>query len=232
LLLESIRKQEGKPFEIIICGDTENYKDEKGVVLVDRKKEAHSRQVALLRNKAAEISKYNVLAWCDDDIILDPDWLKNTVSYTEKSGWEILGNKVLCPDGTRYWDRATLEPHCLVEYDTSEGMPNLYQSSAFFIMRKSVWEKVKWDETKLVYADREDKIPEDVQYSMDLKNAGYVFHFNKETLVWHYDEAYTEFSAGNGMPTQTLKKDFLKEHFNLSFFLPRDDAFNELVGEL
>lgn len=222
-LLNSIRKQEGKPFEIILCGDVESFKNEKDVFLVDRKEEANSRKVALLRNKAAEKAKYQVIAWCDDDILLEKDWMQKTTEYTKNNGWNVLANKVLNPDATRYWDRTTLNPHLLVGYDEPEGNPHLYQSSAFFLVRKEVFNKVKWDEEKLVYADREGGIPEDVQYSFDLKKEKFVFHFNKSSLVWHNDESYTEY---NGL---SLKKELVLKNFPYMDFLDKDDDFLNLV---
>jgi glycosyltransferase involved in cell wall biosynthesis len=196
LLLKSIRAQKGKPYEIIMCGDVESFRGEKDLILVDNKEDANNRKVASLRNKAAQNAKYDVIIWCDDDIVLDTNWLESFIEYNKNNGWNVLGNKILNPDGTRCWDRAILsrEKHELVSYSESEGNPHLYQTSGFFAVRKEVWEKVKWDETKLVFADRENNVPEDLQYSFDLKNKGFVFHFNKDCTVWHNDERYTQFN--------------------------------------
>lgn len=111
-----------------------------------------------------------------------------------------MSNKVLLPDGGRYWDRATISPHVMVEYEVEENNNSLYQSSAFFLVRKFVFEKVKWDETKLVYADREGQIPEDVQYSFDLIKNNFVLSFNKSATVWHNDDSYVQINK------QCLKK--------------------------
>lgn len=230
LTIKSIKAQTDKPVQIILCGDVDNFKHIEGITLVDKKEEAHSRKVALLRNKAAEKAKYNVIAWCDDDVILDKNWMKNTIEYSANNEWKVLGNKVLSPDGTRYWDRATLTPHYLVEYDHPNYDKSLYQSSAFFLVRKEVWNKVKWDENKLVYADREGQVPEDVQYSIDLKSKNYELSFNKTSLVWHYDETYTEFNNGNRI--LTLKKDFLRENMDMHFFLPACSQFTNFLSSL
>jgi hypothetical protein len=227
LTIKSIKAQTGKPVEIIVCGDVDNFKHIEGITLVDRKEEAHSRKVALLRNKAAEVAKYNAIAWCDDDVVLDKEWMKNTISYSLQNGWEVLGNKVYNLDGTRYWDRATLQPHRLVDYTHPSYDKALYQSSAFFMVRKDVFNTIKWNEDRLVYADREGQIPEDVQYSFDLINNKYKLDFNESSLVWHNDETYTEFSTG--ATSLTMKKELLTQQFNINFFLPEDDAFLELV---
>ena len=226
LTIKSIKAQVGKPVEIILCGDVDNFKHIEGVTLVDRKEEAHSRKVALLRNKAAEVAKHDVIAWCDDDIILDTQWMEKTIQHSTRNGWNVLANKVLSPDGTRYWDRATLNPHRLVSYDHPEYDKALYQSSAFFLTRKSVWNQVKWDETKLVYADRENQVPEDVQYSSDLKNSSYSFSFNKEALVWHNDSSYSEFN------NLCLKKEVISNNFPMLEFLDNDEKYDSIVSSL
>jgi glycosyltransferase involved in cell wall biosynthesis len=225
LLLSSIRKQKGSPFEIILCGDIESFKDEKDIILVDRKEEAHSRKVALLRNKAAERSKFDVLAWCDDDIILESDWLEKTSDFSKNEGWDVLGNKILNPDGSRCWDRATLNPHVLVDYDEPNGHSNLYQTSGFFIIRRSAWDEVKWDETKLVHGDEEQEIPEDIKYSIDLKFKKYTLSFNKSATVWHNDDRYTEF---NGI---TCLKDTITEQTNISIF-PKESKKLQKLREI
>jgi len=141
-----------------------------------------------------------------------------------------LANRVFNPDGTRYWDRSLLNPHILVDYDHPKEDKDLYQSSAFFLVRREVFEKVKWDETKLVYADREGGIPEDVQYSFDLIANGFPLSFNENSLVWHNDDSYTEFNTANYC--QTLKKDLLKDKFGFDFFLPQDGEYLSIVRDL
>ena len=226
LLIESIRRQKGKSFEIILCGDVENFKHEKDVILIDQKEAAHSRKVALLRNKAAEMARFGVIAWCDDDILLDSCWMANTLEHSKKNGWNVLGNVMLNPDGTRQWDRATLNPHVLVDYDDRSNN-NMYQSSGFFLARRKVWKDVKWDETKLVYADRDSQsIPEDVQYSLDCQKAGYILSFNKDALVWHNDENYT---AINNV---TLLKSAVLAQVPSYPFLGNSLKYLKIIGEL
>jgi len=229
--IQSIKNEmQDFPHEIIISGDINNFENIDGVILVDKKEEAHSRKVATLRNCAGERAKFNTIAWCDDDIYISDGWLDNTLSYSKHSGWSVLGNRVLLPDGSRYWDRAAFNPHRLVDYDHSDYDKNLYQSSAFFIMRKNVFEKVRWDDNCLVYADREGDVPEDVKYSTDLKNNSYQFSFNENSMVWHDDDSYTEFN--NGHLSVTLKKDILREKMDMNFFLPSCSEFDNLVDTL
>ena len=207
--IESIRKQkwgDNITHEIIVCGDVEFLKDVKGIKILDNKEAASSKNVSMLRNHAAEESSYDVIVFCDDDIILDTNWLENTLDFSQDSGWEILGNKILNPDGTRHWDKALLTPRKLVDYEHSDDDSNLMQTSGFFLIRKEVFSKIKWDETKLVYADREKQgIPEDVQFNIDFRKKGYSLKFNASATVWHNDDSYTE------VMNQTLKKQTIEQ---------------------
>lgn len=226
LTIKSIKAQTGKPVEIILCGDIENFKHIDGVRLIDKKEEAHSRKVALLRNKAAEAAKYDIIAWCDDDVVIDKNWLQKTIEYSATNGWSVLAGRVLLPDGGRYWDRCTLQPHKLVDYDHPSYDKKLYQSSAFFLTRKEVWQKVKWDETKLVYADREGQVPEDIQYSFDLIKNGYMLSFNENSLVWHNDDTYIQVN------NICIKKNHAKEMIGFVPFSTESEEFLEVVNGL
>lgn len=233
LTIKSIKNLKSSNIEIILCGDIDNFKHINDVVLIDKKDEAHSRKVALLRNKAASVARYENIAFCDDDVVLDTRWLQATIEYSKQNGWDVLGNKVLNPDGTRYWDRALLNPHIMVPYDHPEDDKRLYQSSAFFLIRKDIFNKIKWDETKLVYADREGQIPEDIQFSLDLIKNDVMLSFNKESLVWHNDNSYMAINENNSYsPFVCLKKEIISKMFNVEFFPPNKKEFKNLIREI
>ena len=225
LTIKAIRKEMGDfPHEIIIAGDIENFKHLEGVTLIDKKEEAHSRKVATLRNAAGDAAKYDVIAWLDDDIILDKGWLQGTLEYSEERGWKVLGNKLLNPDGTRHWDRATLKPHSIVDYDTPEYAKTLYQTSGFLMVKKDVFKNVRWDDDCLVREDKEGNVSEDVKFSLDLALSGYRLSFNPNAIVWHNDDSYTQFKH------LCIKKEMLEGKFDY----PKndDESFTELLEEL
>jgi len=205
--LESIKNQKWTiPYEVIMCGDVEPFLDVEDVCFVNKKSEANSKNVSALRNAAANKASHDVIVFCDDDIILDKDWLENTLKYSTSEGWEVLGNKILNPDGTRHWDKATLFPRRLVEYDHPDEDENLMQTSGFFLIRNKVFKQILWDETKMVYADREGNgVPEDVQFYFDMRKKGFTLKFNKNASVCHNDDSYTEFAG------QTLNKEIFEE---------------------
>lgn len=198
LTIKSIRNQSWDtiPFEIVICGDVTPFLDLKDITLVDEKEAAHTGMLAKLKNGAALNSKYNEIVFCDDDEIPDLNWLSSMVEYSKNKPWNVLANKILNPDGTRLWDRATLNPHTMVSYDHPEDDKSLYQSGGFFMVRRHVFEKVKWDETKYFYGKGTNSPAEDVQYSTDLVNAGFILKFNSNATVWHNDTSYTAIHFG------------------------------------
>lgn len=227
LTINSIKKEMGDfPHEIIIVGDVENFKDIEGVTLVDKSEEAHSRKVATLRNAAGDASQHHVIAWLDDDILLSKGWLDDTLSHSKSSHWDVLGNRLLNPDGTRHWDRATLKPHKMVDYDHPQYDKNLYQTSGFIMVRREVFENVRWDDECLVRGDQEGKISEDVKFSLDLVKSGYQLSFNAGASVWHNDDNYVEFQD------ITILRKKLKEIVGIDFPATKSSKFIELESEL
>lgn len=201
LTIKSIKNQPWKdiPYEIIICGDTEPFSTLdtlSGIIFVNQKEAAHSAMLARLKNSAAERATYSEIVFCDDDELPDLDWLPTLLEYSNNNPWDVLANRILNPDGTRHWDRATLSPHTMVPYEHPEDDRSLYQTGGFFMVRKHVFEKVKWDETKFFYGDKAGSPAEDVQYSEDLVSAGYTLRFNKSSTVWHNDISYTAVNFG------------------------------------
>ena len=225
LTINSIKRELGDfPHEIIIAGDTTNFSDLEGVTLVDRKEAAHSRKVATLRNAAGDASQHDVIAWLDDDILLSKGWLDDALSHSKDTYWDVLGNRLLNPDGTRHWDRATLKPHKMVDYDHPQYDKNLYQTSGFIMVRREVFESVRWDDDCLVRGDQEGGISEDVKFSLDLVKSGYQLSFNPNASVWHNDNSYTQYSY------LCVKKEMLEG--KADYTSTKADEFLNLLGGL
>jgi glycosyltransferase involved in cell wall biosynthesis len=225
--------------EIALAGDIAEVKaalkdsevDINSISFVEMSQEAQTRQVSKLRNAAADKSTGEVICFCDDDILLEEDWLTRTLIYhdTRDTTWDVLGNAILNPDGTRHWDKALMEPRVLVSYRHPDEDPRLMQTSGFFLVKRAVFEKVRWDETKLVYADRQEEnpgIPEDVQFNIDFRKKGFDLQFNPMAAVWHNDDSYTEFA------NQTLKKELIRNSGALKYEPPACERFEKLEGGL
>ena len=164
--------------------------------------------LAKLRNLAAEKADGDVLVFLDDDIIFDQSWVSQLQKFSNDKHWDILGNKILLPDGGRYWDRSILNPHQMVSYDFADNDPRLYQTGCFWVVRMEVFEKHKWDASIEYYAQKKGKVNEDVEYSQRLKDAGYLLKFDKDNLVWHWDDSYQEVKI-NSLASLCLKKDMI-----------------------
>ncbi len=195
------------PFEIILSGVVEPFEEEQGIVLVESSKSAQTGMLAKLRNDAAEHASHDVIVFVDDDFIFPKSWAKQLISFSKSRGWDVLGNKILLPSGDRFWDRSTMIPHKLVNYDYPDYNHNLYQTGGFWIMRKETYLNHKWNSLIPINAAENGAHPynEDIDLSIRMHNAGIELCFDKENYVWHDDLSYVEFN------NQTIKKDALRK---------------------
>ena len=190
------------PYEIIIAGVTNAFSELEGLTLVETPEDANNGLLAKLRNNAAEVSKYDTIVFVDDDFIFDENWASKFIEYSKSSGWQVLGNKILLPDGSRFWDRCTINPHKLVDYDYPDLCGKIYQTGGFWIMRRETYLEHKWDSSIPINAAERGLAThnEDIDMTIRIHNAGIEFCFDKDNLVWHNDDSYMEFNE------QTFKK--------------------------
>ena len=181
-------------YEIIIVGDNiEQFKD-LGVTLVEDN--IYNKFLGARKNIGTKNTTSDIIVHCDDDIIFPKDWFFKLEEYNSKnSDWEVLGNKILLPDGGRYYDRAIYLPrHKMVPYDFDETLdPHtlLYQCGAFSICKRPLLEKVNWSNEIPFYGKLNGfDYNEDVDFSVKLKEAGVRISFDKDNTVWHYDHSY------------------------------------------
>ena len=212
------------PYEIIVSGDVEKFEGTDGIKLVKTPEDAHGGLLAKLRNNAAEKTHlmYEIIVFADDDLVFDKNWGLRLCEYSDQHDWDILGHRVLLPNGGRYWDRCTHNPHSLIDYDAESYHGLLYQSGAFWIIKKRVYDLEKWDSNIGYYADqRPAGIEEDVDYSLRLQKKGFTISFDKENLVWHNDDQYVEDEERRrvvtlpdakllGLPISSVNESFLK----------------------
>jgi len=180
------------PFEIILAGDTTNFSDIDGIKLIDASDDAHNGRLAKMRNIAGEYVNHDVVVFIDDDLVFEDTWAERLIEFSKTNGWNILGNKVLLPDGGRYWDRATINPHKMIDYDDNLPAGTLYQSGCFWILRTDVYKQTLWDSSIEFYAEKNGGLNEDVEYSLRLQKLGFTISFDKDNLVWHNDDSYIQ----------------------------------------
>ena len=217
-LVKSIRRTvKDSPHEIIVSGTTHFIED---VIKVDAKEDADNGMLAKLRDLGSEVATGDILLFVDDDFIFPEGWYERFKEFSRKNGWHVLSNKILLPDGSRFWDRATKIPHKLTSYDHFDRDKNLYNTGGFWIVRDYVYDNVKWDVTLPINAGRIGLVNEDIKMSEDIFKAGYWLSFDKENYVWHNDDSYIEFGE------QTLKKQMARQ-LGLAWEPPMDNKYKK-----
>ena len=196
LCVKSIHRNflNSEDYEILIVGDNiPNIKSSKVKIVEDYE---FQKFLGARKNIGTKNATGDVLVHCDDDIIFPNDWYSNFLDYNSKNpDWQVLGNKILLPDGDRYYDRAIYLPrHKMVPYDFDETLdPHtlLYQCGAFSVCKRSLLEKISWSNEIPFYGKLNGfEYNEDIDFSVKLKEAGIKISFDKNNTVWHYDHSY------------------------------------------
>ena len=209
------------PYEIIVAGNTTPF-TEMGITAVHTPEDADNGLLAKLRNNAAEVASQDVLVFVDDDFIFPETWASRFLEYSNTEGWQVTANKIFLPDGGRFWDRATMNPHKLVSYDHPSYDTSLYQTGGFWIMRREVYESYKWNSAIPINAEKNGTPNEDIEMSLRMHNNGVILTFDKENTVWHNDDSYMEFNE------QTLKRSVLADKFG-DFMLDSGEPVDEFA---
>jgi len=217
------------PYEIIVAGNATPFA-EMGIVAVQTPEDAENGLLAKLRNNAGQRAQYGVVLFVDDDFIFPQTWAQRFVEYSQNNGWQMTANKILLPDGGRFWDRAIANEHThsLVDYDYPPYSKSLYQTGGFWIMRKALYEAHKWNSEIGINAERDGGINEDIEMSARMHANGVQFCFDKDNTVWHNDDSYVEFD------NLTLKRTVLAERYG-GFMLEvgnYDSKFEDLLEKI
>jgi glycosyltransferase involved in cell wall biosynthesis len=226
---QSMQQSTDLDYEIVVCGVVDEFVNIKNILCIDASEDANTGKLARLRNIAAEKTTGDVVVFLDDDILFSKEWTQKFKKYNDNNSWDVLGNKILLPNGGRYWDRATVQPHVMVPYTVEDTDPNLYQTGCFWIVRKATWQTNKWNDDIAFYAERSGGINEDVEYSRRLIKNGYHLKFDKDNVVWHWDHSYRQVNIDNGV-SLCLKETLLPEEMKNEYV--QDDNFTKLLETL
>jgi hypothetical protein len=195
--IKSIQKQKIKNYEIIISGITDLKFNEENIIYKENEQKAKSGSLGGLRNEACNTAKYENLVISDDDMLFSLDWYSNAQKNQE---FDILTPKIKLPDGTRFWDNACyMSPekgHIILNHNETDDY--LYMSGGqSWIMKKYVFDKIKWDEDILIYNMKninqytKGMHNEDTDYSLKCRKSGFKIKYVPQVLVYHDDATYT-----------------------------------------
>jgi hypothetical protein len=200
LQIKSIEHQNIQNYEILIVGDIDlNQKySNSNIILIEDKYNADRGSLGGMRNKACEQAKYENLVISDDDMLFTKDWYKNLLKINQD--FDIITPCVKVPDGTRFWDNACyMSPskgHVILNEDETDD--HLYMSGGqSWIIKKSAWSKVKWDEEFLIYKmksldDYNKGIHnEDTDFALRCRQNNLKIRHEPSVLVYHNDKSYT-----------------------------------------
>lgn len=181
--LASIRALALSPVEIIVVGHVPPGLGE-DVMVIQRPDLALAGRLGAMRNVGCAAASHAILVVADDDMLFHPEFAE---PLREEGEWDVLCVRLLNPDGTRYWDWATIggaRGHTLLDYDERDDF--VYVTGGLAIMRARVHDAVPWDDDRGFYQG------EDVEWSSRLRAAGVRIRFDVRGRVTHQDARYTQ----------------------------------------
>lgn len=207
-------------FEIIICGPYEDLKKRSYI-----KNIPFNEKIAWItkkKNLICEKAKYENLVITHNRFIFDKDWFEGMKKYGNY--FEVLTCKILSPSGKRAGDWLTygrpiedrwINEMGLLEYNDWDE--NGIINGSFYILKKSVWEKCPWDESR-VWGMAEDDF-----LSLDFRNKGVVPRFNEFSTVYTFPEKYGEWHWKYKFNSEKLGK--IPFEFSKKWFMRKIDRF-------
>jgi phenylacetate-coenzyme A ligase PaaK-like adenylate-forming protein/spore maturation protein CgeB len=183
LTIEGIHRQNIPDSEIIVVG---NHHEEEDILYIPAVEAARQGRLGEMRNLAVERAQFNRIVILDDDILLGAGWYDAMKARGED--WDILTSRILLPDGTRYWDYATVggpRGHRLLRHDESADDFVYMSGGTAWVMKDHVAESVRWEAHLGFYED------EDVRFSRRCVEQGFHIEHNPNAVAYHYDPSYT-----------------------------------------
>ena len=200
-LIQSIIRLEIDVFEILVCGLYEGGESDRRVKYFKKEEWANRAEVCRMRNFNAENGSYDTIIILDDDVEFTLGWWKGISKQIE---FDLAGCRGVDGNGQRWWDwqkierdNPTAKPE-LLDYDETD--PNAYISGYFMMMKRAVWERVKFDE------DRRNYQHDDIDFCHRVTDMGYTLKiFPNATVIHHVDERGRDES-------ERARKDFLRSN--------------------
>lgn len=214
-------------FQINICGCVSSFSAHDKIKLIDASNDANNGMLSKLRYVSSAGEDADIYVFVDDDFIFPKSWLHRLIAFSKTNDWDILGNRILLPNGDRFWDRCTRSPHEMVDYSHDENDSNLYQTGGFWVMSKKCFINLKWNPSIPINARKEGFAHnEDADMSIRAYDQGYKISFDDRNTVWHNDESY--FQHGNIVLKREPSTHSLRRKYSPSF----SDSFVSLIRSL
>jgi len=128
---------------------------------------------------------------------LSNDWLEILIAdFVDYKVAAVMSNNLPCPDCNPFDRRGLLKKYNIPKQEIKGGPPSYIFANYCSVIRKSVWEKVPYDE-KLSYAEDHDwalKIGE-LGYKIIYEPGAETYHSHNETLKQIYRRSYSEACA-------------------------------------
>lgn len=197
-IIKSIHALKIPQYEIIICGKSRKRKD---IIHILFNQRAEKGWITKKKNLICEYAKYENICVLHDRLVLDNFWYKGMQKYG--NSFELLGC-VQTDRGTgeSAGDWLTLGGPRNTMYKISklryaDWDYNVYLSGQLTIIKKSIWKKVLWDETKY-WNDAED-----ADISFRARDLGFLIRFNpfanSKAITWRHGKIPLKYNFREGL---------------------------------
>ncbi len=205
MIIKSIKEQNIPNYEIIVCGKYKN-RNEKNYTYINFNERSDKGWIGKKKNLICEIAKYENLCIIHDRIVFNKGWYKGMKKYG--NAFELLGCMQTEKNGLKAGDWLTFggpinSLYKIARLNYNDWNYYIYLGGFLTIIKKSIWGKILWDETR--YWNQK----EDVDISFRARDMGYIIRFNPysscQALGWRHGNIPLKYNITEGL----LPKDML-----------------------
>lgn len=176
--LESLMKQSVIPDEIIVVDNnskdkTASIAKEFGAKVVSEKKQG----MIHARNKGFDSAKYELIARCDSDVILPPNWIKKILKNFETRDIDALSGPVI------YYDSFLRHTGSMPSRIYLKGLSLITSGRKYLVGPNMILTQKIWKKTKPEVTLTDSRVHEDVDLSLSILRVGGVIGHDKTLVV-------------------------------------------------
>lgn len=179
--IKSIRSQNMPQYEILVYG---NGNEDDGIKYFNKEDWIKQGAINKMRNSLCNIASKEFIVLMDANVELAPDWYSNMM---KADCFDIIGSRLITTDDKRAIDWAyqiRLDDQSFpfpLQYD--EWTTKAYISGMLMVVRRSVWEQVKFTDNLLFWQD------DDVEFCLRSSDIGFRLGvFPDAAAIYHYDQ--------------------------------------------